>query len=421
MPRRLPLRLPTRRRTKLAPTSNVAIYAIDPRGLPTGKRTTIEPVLLPDEDVFSREAFRSKRLLRLLSAETGGTSLTNSNDFDGVFERAVSDSSQYYLLGIEPPASADRGVQRIDVRVRRPGLRVRTRRSYVAMPPSGTTGPALSPSARLEALLRRPLPQSGLTMRVSATALRADSGSQVVVTVEMTDSGTTSRKADEQLSLLLAAVGKNGKVKASRSVATSVPAGPGRTIRLVSQLQLRAGEYQLRVAAVASRGGQQGSVHYDLRVPDWSTRPVALSAPMFSSVRTREVPTARWPAALAARLDMVPTSDRVFGRGDVLSVDTRVYRTDRRVKEPVEARAQLADAKSGRVVFAREETIPPGGDSGGSTERGNEVRRFEATVALASIEPGDYVMSVQASVPGRGTPVTHRVPIRVVDAASPSD
>jgi VWFA-related protein len=84
-----------------AARNNVAIYAIDPRGLPTGKPGPV-PVI-PDEDFFTRETLLAKMSLRALAGETGGFAFTNSNDFDGAFERIVRESSSYYLLGFAPP------------------------------------------------------------------------------------------------------------------------------------------------------------------------------------------------------------------------------------------------------------------------------------------------------------------------------
>lgn len=52
---------------------------------------------------------------------------------DRVFEDVVSDTSSYYWLGFSPNFVGDDGSHQIDVRVRRPGLTVRTRTSYVDM------------------------------------------------------------------------------------------------------------------------------------------------------------------------------------------------------------------------------------------------------------------------------------------------
>ena len=71
--------------------------------------------------------------LRMLSDQTGGLSLVNSNDFNKGFERIVRDNSSYYVLGYYPTNDRRDGRFRtITVRVKRPGLTVRARRGYTA-------------------------------------------------------------------------------------------------------------------------------------------------------------------------------------------------------------------------------------------------------------------------------------------------
>lgn len=111
--------------------NNVGIYAIDPRGLPTGKRGAIKPIGIPDEDYFSMATVRAHQGLYALAEETGGFALLESNDAAPVFNRIVSDSSRYYLLGYSTShATGSAKYHRIQVQVNRPGVRVRARPGY---------------------------------------------------------------------------------------------------------------------------------------------------------------------------------------------------------------------------------------------------------------------------------------------------
>ena len=90
-----------------ATRANMAIYAIDPRGL-GGFEEGIEAGgtpsdVLPGDFNLQRTLFDSQRLsqqsLQVLADETGGFAAINRNDFAGAFERAVRENSTYYVLG----------------------------------------------------------------------------------------------------------------------------------------------------------------------------------------------------------------------------------------------------------------------------------------------------------------------------------
>src|SRR5262249_42305563 len=80
-----------------------------------------------------------------LSEQTGGA-VTRSNDLAEGLERAATDLSAHYLLGYQPePGAAGRRPGR-QVRVNRPGVKVRARRGYRAGPPLPLRAP--SPAAK---------------------------------------------------------------------------------------------------------------------------------------------------------------------------------------------------------------------------------------------------------------------------------
>ncbi len=60
--------------------------------------------------------------------EAGGAAFSNVNVFDAVVDQIWQESGTYYLLGYEMPRRDGR-MHTIDVRVKRPGLQVRARRT----------------------------------------------------------------------------------------------------------------------------------------------------------------------------------------------------------------------------------------------------------------------------------------------------
>jgi Ca-activated chloride channel family protein len=78
-------------------------------------------------------------ILNRFAAETGGGyfDLKKDADLNSSFTRIAQELRSQYLLGFSP-ASLDGKVHRLEVRTRRPGLKTRSRRSYVASA-EGTT------------------------------------------------------------------------------------------------------------------------------------------------------------------------------------------------------------------------------------------------------------------------------------------
>ncbi len=68
--------------------------------------------------------------LTLLASETGGRAILNANDVTTDLRQMKEDLGRYYSLGYSPAHSGDGRVHRIEVRVKRPGVQVRHRKSY---------------------------------------------------------------------------------------------------------------------------------------------------------------------------------------------------------------------------------------------------------------------------------------------------
>ncbi|HWM94929.1 MAG TPA: VWA domain-containing protein [Thermoanaerobaculia bacterium] len=68
--------------------------------------------------------------LTLLASETGGRAILNANDVMPDLRRMKEDLGSYYSLGYTPAHSGDGRVHRVEVKVKKPGLQVRHRKSY---------------------------------------------------------------------------------------------------------------------------------------------------------------------------------------------------------------------------------------------------------------------------------------------------
>src|SRR6478736_2678682 len=111
--------------------NNVAIYAVDPRGLPGFEFDINEGVGLQTDSKYLTSTMDT---LRTLAENTDGRAIVNRNDIATGMKQITRDSSAYYLIGYNSAqAPTDGKFHEIKVKVKRPGLQVRARKGYWAL------------------------------------------------------------------------------------------------------------------------------------------------------------------------------------------------------------------------------------------------------------------------------------------------
>jgi VWFA-related protein len=124
--------------------ANASFYPLDPRGLAVFDTPISAGVPLLADQAMLRSRSES---LRTLAGATDGTAII-TNDISGALRRVVDDLSSYYLLGYYSTGRLDGKFHSISVRVKRPGIRVRARRGYLA---ASTADATLAAAARSNA------------------------------------------------------------------------------------------------------------------------------------------------------------------------------------------------------------------------------------------------------------------------------
>jgi VWFA-related protein len=331
-----------------ATRGNVSFYTVDPRGVTSGMEDAIEIGGMPaDASINSTQLMDEMRLehasLRTVAEETGGFAVLNQNDYRNAFTRILDDNSSYYVLGYYPSnEKRDGRFRNIQVRTLKPGLRVRTRRGYVAPVPGkkdnaakGT--PAERTSAELLDALESPVPVSGLTLSAFAAPFKGASGNAIVALSIELDATTMKfapkpdgRYANDLEVTLYALETGAGKVKDGAHDVVGVVLRPQVTemrtpFRVVRSLKVPPGKYQLRIGAKES-GGKVGAVLYDLEVPDFSKGAISMSGLVVSSGESARIPTANPGGTdLKDMLPAPPSASREFQRGDELAVFAEIY------------------------------------------------------------------------------------------------
>ncbi len=279
---------------------------------------------------------------RLLAESTGGFAGFKPYPWTGQeFDRIIQESSHYYLLGYYPTERRSEGQFRsIDVRVRRPGVRISNRQGYVYRTPRPATAPAAPPPLRetpapLATLLDHPLPTAGLPMRVQAIPFRSAAGDarvQIIVEVAGTDLAFESRDSQfvERIECATVAFDARGVRGPERTTAVNLRLNAdGRDrvhrsgLRWISVLDLPRGRHDVRVAGHAVSSDLRGSVFIDVDVPAFDTETTTSGLAMTSRTALATYTTGE-PIVLPP-LPSPPTVERRFTLGDVLAVSAEVY------------------------------------------------------------------------------------------------
>ena len=440
----------TRAVIEAATRSNVNIYSIDPRGVGAGADVLIEarsaadagnPVSADDPrrgngqsnlrtdlagQSINNELQTAQDGLRMLSEQTGGFAILNTADLETGLARIVDENSAYYIVGYRSTNDRRDGKFRtIDVRLpNRAGLMVRARRGYLA--PSGKSESAAigtdktpNASAQLRELLRSPVPMSGVSVSATAATFRGQArNGTVVVAVEaragdlkFTEKGG---RFTGRLSVGLAALDYDGNLRASAAPTLDFGLKPETyqriakegNVRLVSQLALPPGRYQLRAALLDDVAGNGGSVQYDLDVPDFSKAALSLSGVMLTSAQASAAPTVA-DSLVDPRLPE-PTSIRQFGSSDELGVYVEVYDNVPGPPHRVDVVTTVRTG-AGRVVFRNEQER-----SSDDLQRRRELSSVIIRFPLKELQAGLHVLTVEARPrTGNMEPVSQMVQFRI--------
>ena len=411
-----------------ATRANVSIYGIDPRGLGAMADDMIEVQDTPQDaslnlglSSFGNELQRSQDSLRVLSNETGGFAVVNQNDMATAFERVVADNSAYYLLGYySTNERRDGKFRKIEVKVTRPGLTVRSRKGYVAargrseVKDDGKTAP------ELRAALSSPLPTSALPMALAAAVFKGGAGKGAVVLstlIAARDLDLVEKDGtfNNQLELVITAADYGGKSFPGDRATLTLAMKPDSVqrlraggFRILNSIDLPPGRYQLRVAARESNTKRAGSVVYDLDVPDFTKDKLALSGLALTSATSGLIPTARPKDPLAKMLPGPMTTWRDFVQGDEIALFAELYDNIKQAHK-VDIETSLR-SEGGQAVFETKEERDSTELAGGPGGYG-----FTARVPLKDVPPGLYVLRVTGKARiGDQEQVTRETVVRVL-------
>ena len=298
--------------------ASVVIYTIDPRGLVTFFLTAVDyckpPRCNPRAEESGREtAYRdSQRALDQLARGTGGIFFHDRNDLDQALLDATDDMSDYYLIGYQPQRNDFDAFRhpprfhRIEVKVRTPGMVVRTRGGFLGVPdpPALQRKPPANASEALRAALLSPFQATGFPVQLSAfysasvtrdpvrhqhtTSLRA---MLALDAKEISFADSPDGRKSLSLEVVGALYGPDNQVVVQNDRIFNESVTPAQMQDLLASGLLygldidlpKPGSYQLRVAAWDDNSKRAASASQFVVIPDFNGADLVLSSLLLSA------------------------------------------------------------------------------------------------------------------------------------------
>jgi VWFA-related protein len=376
--------------------NNTSIYAVDPRGLAVFEYDINQGVSLATDRTNLTQSLDT---LRVLADNTDGRAIVNRNDLASGMKQIMRDASGYYLLGYtSTSAPTDGKFHTIDVRVKRPGVEVRSRKGYWAYTAEDAVRASTPPKAG---------PPPEISHALNAIATPANSGhaarfwtgmdqaaagqSRVTFVWEPLAAAEAARASEVPARVLLTATSSDGRPVFRGPVpdkpapepsapatatpgAASVPAPtPGASV----SFNVTPGPIELRIVVENARGQVIDSTTQSLTVPDYAKAEVSFGTPRIYRART-----AREMLLVRNNLDATPTATRDFSRGERLLIRFDAYA-----------------AGGGRPDVTARLLNRTGASMADVPVQTAEGKPFQIDFPLASLAAGEYLIQIDGKTP----------------------
>jgi VWFA-related protein len=392
--------------------AGVIIYTVDARGLVSNQLDATNNVAYDPNGILAnsttRELSATQDALNALASDTGGRALRNQNYFDTFINKALDETSRYYLLAWRPEAEEQKSekFRKIEVSiVGRPDLLVRSARGFYSNRPAASRNDERTPKEEKVAASREKksetelsqaladfYPRQSLPLQLSLIYLDTPASGTVLTSslqapTELLSYGEQG-KEPAQLTLAGVVLNDRGKLAASFKTGLKVdPVLPGKTAQVASTViynyraPLKPGIYQVRVAARDDRSGLLGSSMQWIVVPDLSTRQLALSSLIVGlesiADKSAESGQIQWSV------------DKKFAHGSHLRFLTFIYNAAHAQAAPPQLAGQVKVYREGRAVIQipfKQITVDAGADPARIP--------FTADINLGQLQAGRYILEV---------------------------
>ncbi len=432
--------------TNEAVKANMAIYAVDSRGLealpPVGNASTGS---LRGTSAYSGAAmqgqlnsnFSSQETLGTLASDTGGKLFTDSNDFAPAFQQIQHDTEAYYIVGFRSTDKRQDGSYRhLTVKVNRPDLKLDYRPGYYA-PADFQHQKTEDREQVLNEQMRSDLPATDVTIYLQALYFRlADNKFFVPVSLIVPGSQIPFIKNGDRDKATIDIMGQVkdaqgiivGNVRDTVKLALDASQQVQRkNIQYPTGFTLAPGRYHLKFVVRENQTGAMGSFETDLQVPDMKKTPLKLSSIVLASQR---IPNTKKSVNPLVRdgVEWIPNVPHVFRQDQHLYFLYEVYDPTkeagavepanspgltRREGGPVKVLTSIQFMSGGVKVY---ETPLVEADAINTPDRGAVAFQFD--VPLTQLKPGTYVCQVNVIDDAGGSFSFPRMAMRVQPGAA---
>jgi VWFA-related protein len=429
-----------RRLIDLANRSSVVFYSLDARGLQTLNDTAANSMvgkteggggevtatglsgsrLMQDLMARSVDLEEAQNGMNYLARQTGGFLVSNNNDIaQGI--RRVLDQKGYYLIGYRPsdstfdPATGRKQFHKLDVRVKRPNLSVRTRSGFYGIATEAVRPSHRTAQEQLLAALTSPFASGALDLRLTSVFLNDLSYGSFVRSLiyvngnslTFTDQPDGAHKASVDVAAVTfddAGLIVDQRFRTETVLVRGNEYAAARRDGLTFGINLpvtKPGAFQLRIAVRDVATERVGSANQFIEVPNLNKNRLTLSG-IYLAANEAQVSNAAATAAshnatstgsdegeLGAQDPRTGPAVRRFSPGMVIDYGYEAYnvRLDRATGRP-QLETQVRLFRENQQVFASQVLHVTGQP---------ELKRVVAMAHLKlgqNLKPGDYVLQV---------------------------
>lgn len=340
--------------------------------------------------------------LRILSSVTGGISVLNRNDFNAGLQRIIDTNEAYYLLAYTPSDNRFKGdFRKVDVKVKGDGLKVYSRRGYLAREDKAAA--AAAPATKEEQLLaaiKSPLARRDVELDAmllyKAAAAPADKAKNTQASwgaidinlivdpkkLQFEKVGDKQETSYDVAGFIFDELGKRRGGFSETITAALTPdeyRNVSRTgLSYSANTTLPPGAYQVRLAVRDNKSGSIGTMYRYVEVPDLSKGRLTASSLLLGAVPPNETKTTS-PTPI--------TGNRQISRKQDVRYAVIIYNAKQKDGKP-QVKTQLIISQNGQAIFKeQEEALEMSSKSSSQLIKVGQL-------GLSGVRPGRYTMTL---------------------------